>query len=101
MRTIDSTIRDRAGAIADAVVALAGPHAPGVLLDASAGVHQLSRAREVGLLERHADTHRYRHAAVRDLVRRSVPDDVLAESRWRLGVAAQAAGLHRAPAGVF
>lgn len=93
---LDEDVRLAAG-----IVAVAGPHAPGALLDAAAGVGQLARAREARLLERHAETHRYRHAAVRDLVRRSLPADVLAEVRWRLGVGSQATGLHHAPAGVF
>jgi hypothetical protein len=87
--------------LAVAITALAGPHAPGILLDAAAGVDQLSRAREAGLLERSGDSHRFRHAAVRDLVRRGAPEDVMAEARWRISVAAQAAGLHHAPPGVF
>ena len=99
-RTVLAALEEDAR-LAAGIVAVAGPHAPGALLDAAAGVEQLGRAREVGLLERHGDDLRYRNAAVRDLVRRSLPADVLAESRWRLGVAAQAAGLHHAPAGVF
>lgn len=87
--------------LAVAVTALAGPHAPGVLLDAAAGIDQLAQAREVGLLVRDGDSHRFRHAAVRDLVRRDTPPDVLAEARWRLSVGAQAAGLHHAPPGVY
>ncbi|MSY86436.1 MAG: hypothetical protein F2693_17215 [Actinobacteria bacterium] len=92
---------DEDSRLAASIVAVAGPHAPGALLDAAAGIDQLARAREARLLERHGETHRYRHAAVRDLVRRSLPVDVLAEARWRLGVGAQATGLHHAPAGVF
>lgn len=92
---------DEDARLAAAIVAVAGPHAPGAVLDAAAGVEQLAAAREARLLERHGDSHRYRHAAVRDLVRRSLPVDVLAEARWRLGVGAQATGMHHAPAGVF
>lgn len=92
---------DESSRLAVAVVALAGPHAPGILQDAAAGIDQLSRAREVGLLERVGDAHRFRHAAVRDLVRRGAPDEVMAEARWRISVAAQAAGFRHAPPGVF
>lgn len=92
---------DEDSRLAASIVAVAGPHAPGALLDAAAGIDQLARAREARLLERHGETHRYRHAAVRDLVRRSLPVDVLAEARWRLGVGAQGTGMHHAPAGVF
>lgn len=99
-RTVLAALEEDAR-LAAAVVAVAGPHAPGPLLDAAAGVEQLGHARQAGLLERNGDSHRYRHAAVRDLVRRSLPADVLAEARWRLGVAAQATGLLTAPAGVF
>lgn len=92
---------DESSRLAVAVVAVAGPHAPGILIDAAAGIDQLSRARDAGLLERDGDSHRFRHAAVRDLVRRGAPDEVLAEARWRISVAAQAAGLRHAPPGVF
>lgn len=92
---------DESARLAVAVVALAGPHAPGVLLDVAAGIDQLSRARESGLLVRDGDSHRFRHAAVRDLVRRGAPAEVMTEARWRLSVAAQAAGLRHAPAGVY
>ena len=95
------SVLDEAERLAIAVTALAGPHAPGELLDAAAGVGQLARGRVVGLLERDGDSHRFRHAAVRDLVRRGAPAAVLAEARWRISVAAQAAGLHHAPAGVY
>ena len=87
--------------LAVAVVAVAGPYAPGTLIDAAAGVDQLAQARLVGLLERDGDSHRFRHAAVRDLISRGAPDDVRAEARWRISVAAQAAGLHHAPPGVY
>jgi hypothetical protein len=92
---------DEPSRLAASIVAVAGPGAPASLVDAAAGVEQLAPTRVVGLLERVGDGHRYRNAAVRDLVRRSLPADVLTESRWRLGVAAQATGLHHAPAGVF
>lgn len=92
---------DESGRLAVAITALAGPQAPGVLLDAAAGIDQLSRARECGLLVREGDTHRFRHAAVRDLVRRGAPAAVVAEARWRLSVAAQASGFHHAPPGVY
>lgn len=92
---------DEGGRLAVAIVALAGPAAPGALLDAAAGVDQLAQARAVGLLDRHGDAHRFRHAAVRDLMSRSVPDDVRAEARWRLSVASQAAGLQHSPPDVF
>lgn len=92
---------DEGGRLAISILAIAGPYAPAALLDAAAGVEQLGRARDAGLLERVGEAHRFRHAAVRDLVRRSLPADVLVEARWRLGVAAQAAGLPHAPPGVF
>lgn len=92
---------DQPSRLAASIVAVAGARAPAALLDAASGVEQLAPTRVVGLLERVGDGHRYRNAAVRDLVRRSLPAEVLAESRWRLGVAAQATGLHHAPAGVF
>lgn len=95
------SVLDEPERLAIAVTALAGPHAPGALLDGAAGVEQLARGRVVGLLERDGDSHRFRHAAVRDLVRRGAPRHVLAEARWRISVAAQAAGLHHAPPGVY
>lgn len=92
---------DEHARLAVAVVAVAGPYAPAALVDAAAGTRQLADARESGLLERTDGGHRFRHAAVRDLVRRSAPLRILTEARWRIAVAAQATGVTHAPPGVL
>lgn len=92
---------DESARLAVAVVSLAGPYAPTDLVDAAAGTRQLTDARESGLVERVDGRHRFRHAAVRDLVRRRAPERVLSEARWRLAVASQATGITTAPLGVM
>lgn len=87
--------------LAVAILAVAGNHTPGLLIDVAAGTEQLQDLRRRGLIERTPDSHKFRNAAVRDLIRRSAPNDLVAEARWRLAVAAQAAGFTTAPPGVF